>query len=117
MVSSHPYNMWSLHVKLFTEEALEAWKGADHSSDATPLPVGFTSSVELEGVDGKGGETGAGRNGPIDVTDGNHFFSGAMYLSHRGFRQQKPLRCLSLLRLRSFQGRNNHSNAQSATSQ
>lgn len=67
MVRSHPYNTWALHVKLFTAEAAKVWDGLSRKA---PLLPGFTSTVELEGVDGKSGKTGSGRTGPIDVTDG-----------------------------------------------
>ena len=67
MVRAHPYTTWPLHVKLFTEEAVKIWSDASRKS---PLPQGLTVLVELEGVDGKSGEIGSGRTGPIDVTDG-----------------------------------------------
>ncbi|KAI0089436.1 hypothetical protein BDY19DRAFT_103460 [Irpex rosettiformis] len=66
MVVSHPYNTWPLRVKLFTKEAHEHWEAI---SKFVTLPPGFTFSVETEGVDGRSGETGSGRVGPIDVTD------------------------------------------------
>lgn len=66
MVRVHPYTTWPLHVKLFTKEALEMW--SDASRKTTPLQ-GLSVAVELEGVDGKSGEIGSGRTGPIDVTD------------------------------------------------
>jgi structure-specific endonuclease subunit SLX1 len=69
MICSHPYNTWPLHVKLFTREAVKHWEAAG-SSSSIPLPLGFTSQIELEGVDGKSGLTGSGRKGPIDITDG-----------------------------------------------
>lgn len=62
----HPFNTWPLHVKLFTKEAAQHWKTAE---DVLPLPPGFTCSVELEGVDGKSGHPGSGRQGPISVDD------------------------------------------------
>ena len=68
MISKHPFNTWPLHVKLFTEEAVQCWKAF-----ANALPPGFTCSVELEGVDGKSGHPGSGRQGPIDVDDSGHF--------------------------------------------
>lgn len=71
MVSSHPYNTWPLHVKLFTEEAVKAWSENPKNSSFPPLPSGLTVSTELEGVDGKSGKVGSGRVGAIDVTDGN----------------------------------------------
>ncbi|EKM57134.1 uncharacterized protein PHACADRAFT_172822 [Phanerochaete carnosa HHB-10118-sp] len=66
MICSHPYNTWALHVKLFTEEAAKTWNVLYRKESP---PLGFTSAVELEGVDGKSGKTGSGRTGPIDVTD------------------------------------------------
>lgn len=67
MISSHPYNLWPLHVKLFTDEASKVW---DQSVTDVELPKGFTCVREYEGVDGKSGKVGSGRRGPIDVTDG-----------------------------------------------
>ncbi|KZP30803.1 hypothetical protein FIBSPDRAFT_1038052 [Athelia psychrophila] len=67
MVSFHPYCTWPLHVKLFTDEAVKKWAEAAKATGA--LPVGLTVITELEGVDGKSGKTGLGRQGPIDVTD------------------------------------------------
>ncbi|KAF7315275.1 Structure-specific endonuclease subunit SLX1 [Mycena indigotica] len=59
---------YSLHVKLFTEAAVRDWKAAEQ---VTPvLPVGFTCQVELEGVNGRSGKAGSGRDGPILVDDG-----------------------------------------------
>jgi structure-specific endonuclease subunit SLX1 len=72
MVNTHPYSTWPLHVKLFSPDAATAWNDA---AKAYPtLPLGFTSAVELEGVDGKKASThvGSGRDGPIDVHDGLH---------------------------------------------
>jgi hypothetical protein len=71
MISKHPFNTWPLHVKLFTEEAVQCWKAFANADP--PLPPGFTCSVELEGVDGKSGHPGSGRQGPIDVDDGRPF--------------------------------------------
>lgn len=71
MISKHPFNTWPLHVKLFTEEAVQCWKAFANADP--PLPPGFTCSVELEGVDGKSGHPGSGRQGPIDVDDGEPF--------------------------------------------
>jgi len=70
MISIHPFNTWPLHVKLFTEEAIKYWNVAAKSSSSPPLPHGFTCSIELEGVDGKSGHRGSGRQGPIPVDDG-----------------------------------------------
>lgn len=71
MICSHPYSTWPLRVALFTEEASKAWKDASTSliSKNAVLPVGFTCTLELEGVDGQSGKQGAGRKVPIDVTD------------------------------------------------
>jgi structure-specific endonuclease subunit SLX1 len=70
MIASHPYNSWPLHVKLFTRDAVKGWQDANKAvGDSTPLPKGFTVTTELEGVDGKSGELGSGRKGPIEVTD------------------------------------------------
>jgi structure-specific endonuclease subunit SLX1 len=70
MLATHPYSNWPLHVKLFNTEAVRAWQEASRG-DAV-LPMGFTSVVELEGVDGKKAEmhVGSGRRGPIHVSDG-----------------------------------------------
>lgn len=47
-----------------------AWKEATTEITSPSLPLGFTCSVELEGVDGKSGIVGLGRQGPISVKDG-----------------------------------------------
>ena len=70
MVCSHPYNTWPLRVKLFTEEAVKAWSEPARGSLFLPLPPGLSTSIELEGVDGKSGMAGSGRIGAINVTDG-----------------------------------------------
>ena len=63
-----PFNTWPLHVRLFTHEAEMYWK---YGNDvAPPLPPGFTCSLELEGVDGKSGLVGTGRQGPTSIDDG-----------------------------------------------
>ncbi|KAK2467837.1 hypothetical protein APHAL10511_000132 [Amanita phalloides] len=69
MICLHPYNLWPLHVKLFTNDAVKCWEENGKKSSSIPLPLGFTCHVELEGVDGKSGLIGSGRKGPIDVTD------------------------------------------------
>ncbi|KAH8828135.1 hypothetical protein DL96DRAFT_1150007 [Flagelloscypha sp. PMI_526] len=69
MVASHPYNAMPLHIKLFTEEAKKYWDEASRSQKVPPLPPGLQVSVELEGVNGKSGNKGSGRQRPIDVTD------------------------------------------------
>lgn len=99
LIRTHPFSTWPLHVKLFTEEAVQCW---DALSCALPLfsssvhrdtssgnvavrkqdlhqytslfPPGFTYSIELEGVDGSSGLPGSGRRGPISVTDGELLF-------------------------------------------
>lgn len=83
MISIHPYNLWPLHVKVFTPEALKIWEGLSNVGktvkgkgkekanfvQSPALPPGFTYSVELEGVDGKS-TGGSGRTKPIEVQDG-----------------------------------------------
>ncbi|KAJ3475571.1 hypothetical protein NLI96_g11750 [Meripilus lineatus] len=69
MIASHPYNTWPLGAKLFTEDAVKAWKDANKALAGSLLPERFTVDIELEGVDGKSGNAGSGRIGPIDVTD------------------------------------------------
>ncbi|KAJ8696614.1 Slx4p interacting protein, variant 2 [Pleurotus ostreatus] len=68
MISTHPYNTWPLHVKLFTNEAVTHWNDAAAHATLDALQ-GFTCSVELEGVDGKSGKSGSGRQGPIGAND------------------------------------------------
>lgn len=68
MLRTRPYNTWPLHVKLFTQEAVEYWDESISKLPEEALP-GFTASVELEGVDGLSGNVGSGREGPIDVMD------------------------------------------------
>ncbi|KAJ6497838.1 hypothetical protein C8R45DRAFT_984418 [Mycena sanguinolenta] len=68
MLSTHPWSTWPLHVKLFTEMSVKGWNAANDKS-AVPLPLGFTCAVELEGVDGKSGQSGSGRHGPLKVDD------------------------------------------------
>ncbi|CAG8690666.1 2583_t:CDS:2, partial [Acaulospora colombiana] len=83
MLGSHPYSHWPLHVKLFTEEAARAWHKAEKTTGQ--LPEGFTSSIELEGVDGSNARLygGSGRNGPIDILDGQSSPSDFGYLLMR----------------------------------
>ncbi|KAJ7128931.1 hypothetical protein C8R43DRAFT_685516 [Mycena crocata] len=69
MLSTHPWSAWPLHVKLFTDAALKGWKTANAKPGTPPLPPGFTCVVELEGVDGKSGQDGSGRQGPLLVDD------------------------------------------------
>ena len=70
MVACHPYSNWPLHIKLFNMEAVKAWEEAGRGK--THLPMGCTSAIELEGVDGKKADVhvGSGRRRPIDVSDG-----------------------------------------------
>ncbi|KAF4620764.1 hypothetical protein D9613_000533 [Agrocybe pediades] len=69
MVCTNPFNTWPLHVKLFTEEAVNGWEAACKVKNCPALPPGFTYSIELEGVNGQSGHSGSGRQGPIDVED------------------------------------------------
>ncbi|KAJ7874733.1 hypothetical protein B0H14DRAFT_2717316 [Mycena olivaceomarginata] len=68
MLSTHPWCTWPLHVKLFTDAAVKGWNTANDNT-SVPLPLGFTCAVELEGVDGKSGQVGSGRRGPLSVDD------------------------------------------------
>ncbi|KAI4517049.1 hypothetical protein K525DRAFT_290238 [Schizophyllum commune Loenen D] len=74
MITSHPYNLWPLHVRLFTAEAEKFWGMLAKAPAYRALPRGLTASVELEGVDGQSGSRGSGRTGPVDVAD-THFTS------------------------------------------
>lgn len=65
MIASHPYNTWPLRVKLFTDDAAKLWLNGTRDNNQPPIGV----SVELEGVDGKSGQVGSGRIGPIEVLD------------------------------------------------
>lgn len=69
MISSHPYSLWPLHVKIFTAEAEKCWTALIKAPAYRALPLGLTTTVELEGVDGRSGQRGSGRTGPIDVAD------------------------------------------------
>ena len=73
MITSHPYNLWPLHVKLFTAEAEKFWGMLAKAPAYRALPRGLTVSVELEGVDGQSGSRGSGRTGPVDVADSKEF--------------------------------------------
>lgn len=73
MISTHPYNTWPLHVKLFSEEAIKAWNAV--SATCPDLPPGLKCSVEVEGVDGRSGKVGTGRSGEIEVNDGLCFIA------------------------------------------
>ncbi|GJJ16289.1 hypothetical protein Clacol_010585 [Clathrus columnatus] len=84
MIMSPPYSSWPLHVKLFTTEAVKHWNFI-RSSQPNPLPPGFTCTVELEGVDGKSGDVGSGRSGPIDVTDGDLIPRGGTCAGCKGY--------------------------------
>ncbi len=89
MITRHPFNTWPLHVKLFTEEAVNLWKAASSAKGAPPMPPGFTCSIELEGVDGKSGHPGSGRKGLIAVDDGRS--SSFIHTSLQIFRLFFPL--------------------------
>ncbi|KAL1695093.1 hypothetical protein GGG16DRAFT_45965 [Schizophyllum commune] len=69
MITSHPYNLWPLHVKLFTAEAEKFWGMLAKAPAYRAFPRGLTATVELEGVDGQSGNRGSGRTGPVDVAD------------------------------------------------
>lgn len=70
MLNTAPYSLWPLHVKLFHPDAVKHWNEA--TASIPTLPEGFTYTVELEGVDGKGIVSGEGRTVPIDVKDSEH---------------------------------------------
>ncbi|KAJ3810395.1 hypothetical protein EV368DRAFT_46500, partial [Lentinula lateritia] len=93
MISIHPYNLWPLHVKIFTPQALKIWDGlaATNSAHAVILPRGFTHSVELEGVDGKTAG-GSGRSMPIDVQD-EKFTTTHLNKHNDLIALKKPLEC------------------------
>ncbi|KAG6857790.1 hypothetical protein H0H87_004206 [Tephrocybe sp. NHM501043] len=91
MISKHPYDTWPLHVKLFSKQAVVAWTEA--LRDAPPMPPGFTCSIELEGVDGKSGEAGTGRQESIDVKD-EHFTSTYLSKNTALLATNSPLHCL-----------------------
>ena len=80
MITMSPFNTWPLHVKLFTHEAELYWK--DSNDVAPPLPPGFTCTTELEGVDGKSGQVGSGRQGPITIDDGKLLLSFSSRLTY-----------------------------------
>ena len=82
MMTTHPYKTWPLHVKLFTPEVVKVWEAASRSGQL--LPPGSTVQIELEGVDGKSGQAGSGRSGPIEVTDSTCF---TPYLIDTYFKQ------------------------------
>ncbi|KAF8621551.1 hypothetical protein AX15_007720 [Amanita polypyramis BW_CC] len=93
MICNHPYNMWPLRVKLFTNEAVRHWEEAGKGAPLLPLPLGFTCQVELEGVDGKSGLIGSGRKGPIDITDAQ--FTRALLEKHASLiTSGTHLRCI-----------------------
>lgn len=70
MIGANPYSSWPLKVTLFHPLAITAWEAA--SKNALPLPLGFTKTIELQGVDGK---QGRGKGAPIDVSDGASLLS------------------------------------------
>jgi hypothetical protein len=79
MLGLPPWSNWPLHVKIFTLEAVEAWRDAEHAKPDRDfmLPHGFTGSVELEGMDGSKAfeNVGSGRTKPIDISDGKPSFA------------------------------------------
>lgn len=94
MVCSHPYNTWPLSIKLFTPEASHVWDATIRTGvkAGIELPHGFSFVHEFEGVDGKSGQIGSGRTGPLDVQD--EVFT----LSHLGKHSQllsmkQPMKC------------------------
>lgn len=95
MIACHPYSNWPLHVKLFNLEAVKAWEEAGRAD--TRLPMGFTSVIELEGVDGKRADVhvGSGRRRPIDVSDGRYepIWSTPAYVPCRRIHVRAPCCC------------------------
>ncbi|KAJ7497074.1 hypothetical protein FB451DRAFT_1209980 [Mycena latifolia] len=91
MISVHPWSTWPLHVKLFTGAAVTGWKNADDRT-MPPLPLGFTCAIELEGVDGKSGQVGSGRQGPISVDDAI-FTSAHLAKNTALLASNRPLTC------------------------
>ncbi|KAI0050346.1 hypothetical protein FA95DRAFT_1676875 [Auriscalpium vulgare] len=92
MLSSSPYDTWPLQVKFFTQEAVEIWDALEKNTAIPPLPRGFVSQIELEGVDGKSGLRGSGRVGPVDITDDS--FTSAHLAKHNALMASgKPLSC------------------------
>lgn len=73
MLTVSPYNTWPLRVKFYAKEVVKLWDQIDTLYPA--LPPGYSQTVELEGIDGKSGEVGRGRTGPIDVTDSKPLLS------------------------------------------
>ncbi|KZT43395.1 hypothetical protein SISSUDRAFT_1040409 [Sistotremastrum suecicum HHB10207 ss-3] len=67
MICNPPYSTWPLHVKLFRPEAVKAWSAAEKI--IPEMPLGFTYSTELEGVDGQSEAINRVRETPIDVKD------------------------------------------------
>ncbi|KAG8890805.1 Slx4p interacting protein [Tulasnella sp. 332] len=91
MLTISPYNKWPLRVKLYAPEVMKLWNELNVA--APPLPRGFSTSIELEGVDGKSGAEGSGRIGPIDVTD-SQFTSEHLGKYHALLEQQKTCQCV-----------------------
>ncbi|KAF9484519.1 hypothetical protein BDN70DRAFT_127777 [Pholiota conissans] len=92
MIGKHPFDIWPLHVKLFTEEAVQCWDAAARFPDVLPLPPGFTCSVELEGVDGKSGHPGSGRIGPM-AADDEEFTAALLAKNTALIASERPLEC------------------------
>ncbi|KAF9497313.1 hypothetical protein BDN71DRAFT_626328 [Pleurotus eryngii] len=91
MISTHPYNTWPLHVKLFTNEAVAHWNDAAEHATLDALQ-GFTCSVELEGVDGISGKLGSGRQGPMGASD-DQFTSRHLAKNTALLTSGRPLEC------------------------
>lgn len=92
MLGLSPWSNWPLHVKIFTQEAVQAWNNAAYEKPDPDfsLPRGLTYSIELEGVDGKRASenVGSGRTGSIDISDSKYsfisFLSFPLYLTYPG---------------------------------
>lgn len=79
MICNPPYSTWPLHVKLFRPEAVKAWSAAEKI--IPEMPLGFTYSTDLEGVDGQSEAINRVRETPIDVKDGEdiHVIHGPVF--------------------------------------
>ncbi|KAJ6602178.1 hypothetical protein B0H10DRAFT_2230287 [Mycena sp. CBHHK59/15] len=92
MISTHPYSSWPLHVKLFTDAAVKGWANANKDASVPALPQGFTYVIELEGVDGKSGQVGSGRDGPLSAND-EHFTSAHLAKNTALLASNRQLTC------------------------
>lgn len=99
MISTHPYNIWPLQIKLFTEEAVKFWDQSCGNSKTkskaagvslAPLPPQFSYTIELEGVDGRSGYADSKRTGPISVRDGMQKLNGLLPAEHVDQRHSQP---------------------------